>query len=631
MNPILISIIVFGVATVIGACTKSKGGAKVVNAISALGSLILIWIGISGACGGISFSIGSPTSGNVLSGLWSITLKADPLSGFFLIILGILGFSASIYGISYLDKYRGNFRLYSFNYPLFILIMSLVLLSWNLLWFIVFWELMTLFSQFLVAFYRNEKAVKAAFKYFCMTKGGADLLLLSVAIFLLTISGFRVGYGVLSSYLPSYLSSHPFIFWLLAVYLLIGFGVKAGMVPLHSWIPDAYSEAPSNVSALLSGIMKKLPIYMLFRIYLTFFPRNFYLGILIGVFAVITMFFGNMLAFVQNDSKRIPSYSSIAQIGYVLLGLGAGISLTASGHTILGALALLASLYHVFSHAVSKGLLFLNAGAVFYATGTRNLDDLGALAKYMPATAFCGIIGAMSISGMPPFAGFLSKWMLYAATLPSIWIFSLFGIIAMFMSIATTIAFLKYYTAIFSGPEKKELKAEEVPIPMVVGQSILAGFSILLGVYPFFAIFFISKLLDYIGVQFQVSSYYILPGVVIPKVANFMPLLVIFVTFGLGLVLAFGISVRRTKVWTCGTPVEVNRMPSSGYYQAIVEDFKWVYSMAKGAVRGVLRFASGVKKVSLGYEKGSYELSWMTSAAMVFLAILVWLLGGGFW
>ncbi len=631
MGPILIALIIFGIATVVGACTNSRGGAKAVNAISAAGSLVLIWIGVLGVKGGTSFALGNPCSGNVLSGLWSITLKADPLSGFFLLVLGILGFSASIYGISYVNIYHEKFRLYSFNYPLFLLTMALALLSWNLLWFIVFWELMSLFSQFLVAFERNDKAVKAAFKYFCMTKGGADLLLLSVAIFLLAVSGFKVSYGILSAYLPKYLSAHPFTFWLLAIYLLIGFGVKAAMVPFHSWLPEAHPEAPSNVSALLSGIMIKLPVYMLFRVYLSFFPLNFYLGIVIGVFAVVTMFFGNMFAFVQRDSKRLPAYSSVGQIGYVLLGLGAGISLLSSGYNVLGSLALIASLYHVFAHAVSKGLMFLNAGAVLYATGTRDLDELGALAKYMPATAFCGLIGAMSISGMPPFAGFLSKWMLYASTLPSIWIFSLFGIVAMFMSIATTISFLKYYTAIFSRPGRKELKAKEVPLSMVIGQFVLTGFAVALGLYPYFGVSIISRTVSYLGFSVPISSYYILPGIVIPKVANFMPLLVLFVTFGLGLTLAFGISVRRTRVWTCGTPVEVNGLPSDGYYQAIVQDFKLVYSIASGALRGLLRFASGVKKLSLGYEKGSYELSWMISAAMVFLAILVWLLGGGVW
>ena len=616
-------------AAVIGLFSGGKTMTKVVNLISAIASLGICYLGVLGLTDNppsIKLSFFNGGSG-ILQSFCSLSLKITHLSAFFLLILGVLSFSASLYGVSYMDMYRRNTRLYNLSYPLFLLFMMLTLLTQNLLWFIIFWELMTLFSQFLVAFERNEKAIRAAFKYFCMTKAGADFMLLAIILMIVRIAG-TGDYSEMARLLPQYLSHHSMETYAIAIGMLLGLGVKAAVVPFHSWLPDAHPEAPSNVSALLSGVMIKLPVYMMFLVFLEFLPRNEYIGLGVALMGTLTLFFGTMYALKQTDSKRLLAYHSVGQIGYIVFSFGAGLYFLSTGHVFLGVLALMASLYHTINHAMFKGLLFLTAGSVVYRTGSRDLNYLGGLAKFMPITALTALIGALSIAGMPPFNGFVSKWMIYVSTIPTPTILSLCGVLALFISSVTTASFVKYFTAMFTRPPLEKIRTKEVPPTMWIPQEILAFICLLFGVYPKLPLDIISRSISSIGIT--VPALKTFPGVVVPNVGNVEPLAMFVVILTLGTVLlALTYSKTALPVWTTGTRKPLGmRLPASSYYASFEEEFEEVYSFGKWTQEIASLLWRFTKKITILYDEQSYQLDSMMITSAVALLLMILVLGG---
>jgi len=613
--------------------SKAKVVLKIVSILSAVASAVIIYNGILGLKTTSELKYNLFNSSSFFASLNYLVFRVDALSAFFLLILGILSLCASVYGIKYMERYfeREDMRVYTFNYPLFILTMYLVVICWNLLWFIIFWELMTLFSQFLVAFeQRKEKAVKAAFKYFCMTKAGAEFIVLTLILIILKATNFNANYSEIANVLPAYLSVHSTTLYTLTFALLIGLGVKAAMVPLHSWLPDAHPEAPSNVSALLSGIMIKLPIYMMFRFFLGFFPLKPEIGIVIAIFGILTLFFSMMYALLQEDSKRLLAFSSIDNIGYILLPMGAGIYFLANGTRLFGGIALAAALFHTMNHAFFKGLLFLTAGSVMYETGTRDLNYLGSLAKKMPLTAFTALIGSLAIAGIPPLNGFVSKWMIYISTLTSP-ATSLFGIIAIFISAVTLGTFVKYFTAIFTKPPVKEIDAKEVPLSMSVSQLLLALLCIVFGIYPFLPLKMISQALGSIGVQIHLDSLVVYPSLVVPKTGNYSPIIIFAFLLVSTLIVLLLIPSRGEVVptWKTGRSEDLNMsMPADAYYRDFREVFREVYTVGDASKRFVQKIAEIGGMFGIKFEVLSYDLNSMLSIAMVLIVILVAVLGG---
>lgn len=614
----------------LGLFGKGKPSLHLSNILSAISSLSICYVAFLGFKKSLELKFQIYSSSSIISSLNWLVLRVDPLSAFFLLILGILGFCASLYGIKYMEHYlnKGNVKTYNFNYPIFLLTMYLVMISWDLLWFIIFWELMSLFSQFLVAFERsNEKAIRAAFKYFYMTKAGAEFLVLTIVAVILKVTNFNANYSEVARLLPLYLQSNPSTLYFLTFALLIGFGVKAAMVPLHSWLPDAHPEAPSNVSALLSGIMIKLPIYMLLRFFLSFFPLNPDIGIVIALFGTLTMFFGTMYALKQADSKRLLAYHSVGQIGYVIFALGAGIYLLSEGYTTLGALALMASLFHALNHALFKGLLFLTAGSVIYRTGSRDLDDLGGLARFMPITAFTALIGSLSIVGVPPFNGFVSKWMIYVSTLPTP--VSLFGVMALFIGAVTTASFVKYFTSIFVRPPTKEIVVKEVPALMFAPQLILATLCVLFGVYPFVPLKMVSHALS--SVDISLVSLVVYPSLVMPKIGNYSPL-VVFVFLLLSTTTVLLLLPSRGKVmpiWKTGRADQFNvGMPAEAYYKEFKETFNEAYMLGKVSGTFLQKLVKTGRAFGTKFEILSYNFDSIFFPAMLLMVVLVIVLGG---
>jgi formate hydrogenlyase subunit 3/multisubunit Na+/H+ antiporter MnhD subunit len=258
-------------------------------------------------------------------------------------------------------------------------------------------------------------------------------------------------------------------------FLIVGFGTKAGIAPFHPWLPDAHAEAPSPVSALLSGVMIKMAAYALARTVTIFFPTYPALTVFVVVLGSFTMLLGGVMALAQDDLKRLLAYSSVSQMGYVIVGLGFG--------TYLG---IYGGLFHLVTHAAAKALLFLSVGAVIYATSARSISELGGLSKRMPITAVCFFIGAFSIAGMPPFGGFMSKLTIFMAG-AGVGMWAAVGV-GVFASLLTLVVVFRAGQAVFWGDPKSGATAlesvREVPASLWVAMVALAGVCLLLGVYP---------------------------------------------------------------------------------------------------------------------------------------------------
>ncbi|MDD5692815.1 MAG: proton-conducting transporter membrane subunit [Candidatus Omnitrophica bacterium] len=340
----------------------------------------------------------------------NFNLLFDPLSIFFLFVIFAISLPSTVYSFGYLKgEYSFAKRtLAGFLLFAFVASMALVVTVSNVFIFLVAWEIMSLVSYFLVVFdTEHEKSIQAGLIYIVMTHIGTAFL----------IAAFLVMYQYAHSFeflaIKNACQAMPFqtrntVFLL----LLAGFGTKAGIVPLHIWLPYAHPQAPSHISSIMSGVMIKTAIYGLIRFVISILGVNSsWWGILILVLGVISCLVGVIYALMDHDIKRLLAYHSVENIGIILLGLGMSMFFISKGLPYLAVFALIAGLYHLVNHAIFKGLLFLCAGSVYKATGTRDIEKLGGLIKKMPHTAFYFLIGAMGISALPPLNGFVSEWL----------------------------------------------------------------------------------------------------------------------------------------------------------------------------------------------------------------------------
>lgn len=349
-------------------------------------------------------------------------LRIDPLSGVFLVIIGLLSTYVSIYSIGYVKEiaaHRPITKLVVF-YLLFIAGMFMVVVSDDALVFLISWEIMAVASYFLVVF-EDERVEnrRAAFLYLVVAHVGAIGILLSFGV----MAGLTTGFKGFSGYTFEAMRAAKFPSgWATAAFLLsfFGFAAKAGVVPLHVWLPEAHPVAPSNVSALMSGVMLKTAVYGIVRV--TFdLLRNFpwWWGAVVLVFGVVSAVLGVLYALMQHDLKRLLAYHSVENIGIILIGIGLALIFASFNMPLLSALALTAGLFHALNHALFKGLLFMGAGAVLHATRRRNMEEMGGLIHLMPWTAALFLVGCLSISALPPFNGFVSEWLTFQAFLLS--------------------------------------------------------------------------------------------------------------------------------------------------------------------------------------------------------------------
>lgn len=470
---------------------------------SALGSFLAIILSV------IVFS-----SGNVHQSLFStqhlfdFEILVDGFSAFFILIIGLVSSSVSIYSLSYSKKFddkKSNSSL-GMMFNIFIASMILVVISNNAFFFLIFWELMSLTSFFLVIYeHENQNNLKSGLTYLAMTHLGTALIFASFLLMYaqtgsLSFDSFRNIDGI-----PNYLKDIAFVL------AFIGFGTKAGMVPLHVWLPKAHPSAPSNASSLMSAVMLKIAIYGIVRLifdFNTIDDSSHYLWWGIGIVAIgaVSALVGVLYALVEHDIKRALAFHSIENIGIIFIGLGLSVIFTSFNLTSLSVLALVASMFHTLNHALFKGLLFMAAGSVHYSTHTKNIEDLGGLIKKMPWTALMFLIGSISIIGLPPLNGFISEWLTLQSLLsvfqlpsPILQVFLAFASLAFALTIGLASAtFVKLFGISFLSKSRSltSAKAIEVPRFMLAGKSILAASCILLGILPFIGINLIVTAFD---------------------------------------------------------------------------------------------------------------------------------------
>ena len=421
------------------------------------------------------------------------TLFADGISVSIAITSLVLIFAAAIFSINYMAGKK--------NLPVYYALLSLlsvglvgVFITSNLLLFYFCWELMLVPAYFIVGGWGYKESYRAAFKLFIFTHAGAVFVLLGIGAIYMT-----TGHTDMFEAQTALVAYSDIARWIL-IALTAGFAVKMAIVPVHMWLPDAHSEAPATMSALLSGVIISAGAYAILRLSLgvvfpsvgIVFATNFLHAL--TIFGVISAFFGSLIALVENDIKRIIAYSSIAHMGYVMFGLSLFPAAIAAGEVfaLTTAVAITGTVLHLISHAASKGLFFLSAGAVMHQTEARDINDMGGLAGKMPFTAVSSAIAALSIAGTPPFACFISEFLIFVGAFEIIRIDGFFLLPTAFMLVATVLSLaysLRFISRVFLGqPKATEASSKKLSIPnyMKLALGILVFLVIILGIYPTF-------------------------------------------------------------------------------------------------------------------------------------------------
>jgi hydrogenase-4 component B len=562
---------------------------------------------------------------NVPSLHFAVRFHVDGLAAFFLLLAASLAMLAALYSIRYMHRHEKS-RSYYPNFLLFLAGIYGLLSTADMLWFfLLFWQLMTVPSYALIRFeHKNRENVRAAYKYLLVMELACAAIMIGAAI--LAAPGQATGsvkyeFETVSGNLPLLLIMRPGITALAFALFLAGFGILMGMWPFGQvWLPDAEPACPSPASALVSGVMIKVGVYGLIRYFLWLVPASALSmyplarwGLLIALLGTITLFTGTMQALKQEQSKRLLAFHSIGQIGYILLGIGTCMALLPASNATARALAVLAlvgALFHVLNHGLFKGLLFFNAGSMLYATGTQDLNLMGGLMKFMPLTGITALVASFSISGVPLFNGFASKWSIYVATIQggaTVRYLPLCAVIAILTSVLTLASFIKFFGTSFLSRAStlvKERAAEtklEVSWLMEVPQIVLAFFCILLGIVPAIAFILIRHALQASGQGLSNVLATAAPtgswaGLEVHSSALFMPF-VLAVVLGLTFLLAYGISKlrrapRRSAVpWLCGYAVEAdcNRYVAHNFYGEIKRYFRWLGGMPQARRQPAIR------------------------------------------
>jgi formate hydrogenlyase subunit 3/multisubunit Na+/H+ antiporter MnhD subunit len=544
------------------------------------------------------WAIGAPASVAILpAGLPDLPfhVRIDALSGFFLLLLGGVSFGISIFAVGYFrDTGATVLGLLSLQYHVFLASMAFVLIADDAYLFMITWESMALSSYFLVTTeHHNEQNRKAGFIYLLVAHIGALGILLCFGV----LHGGHGDYTFDALRAADLQGSWATVAFLLAFF---GFGAKAGMLPLHVWLPEAHPAAPSPVSALMSGVMLKTAIYGMVRVIYDLIGNiRWEWGLTVLLLGAATSLFGVLFALMQHDLKRLLAYHSVENIGIILIGIGLSMVFIGSGHPVAGALGLIAGLYHTLNHAVFKGLLFLGAGSILKSTGIRNLNEMGGLIRYLPYTALYFLIGALAISALPPLNGFVSEWLTFQASLQaplleSSVVRSLVPIVAAVLALSgalTGMCFVKVYGIAFLGQQRHEFAEppREASDWERGGMLWLTLACFALGLFPVYMVGVLNKVsLALIGTGLNeeaMAAGWLWLAPTSSAQASYSPvvfLLVIAAVFGLTLLAVHHIyhaRLRRADPWDCGFPAQTSRMQDSAdaFGQPIRQIFAPVY------------------------------------------------------
>jgi formate hydrogenlyase subunit 3/multisubunit Na+/H+ antiporter MnhD subunit len=587
---VTLSVVWIGLGGVALACRRTRR--VVIDMVFPAGAAVALALALTGL-----WAMNAPASVAVLpAGLPDLPfhVRVDALSGFFLLLLGSVSFGVSLFSSGYFRHGDRPPGLLCFQYHLFLASMAFVLIADDAYLFMVTWESMALSSYFLVTTeHRDEQNRRAGFIYLLIAHLGAISILLSFGVL-------HGGHGdyTFEALRRAELSE----FWATVAFALafFGFGAKAGMLPLHVWLPEAHPAAPSPVSALMSGVMLKTAIYGMVRvIYDLIGGIRWEWGLTVLLFGAATSLFGVLFALMQHDLKRLLAYHSVENIGIILIGIGLSMVFIGSGHPVAGVLGLIAGLYHTLNHAVFKGLLFLGAGAILHSTGLRNLNDMGGLIRYMPHTAFYFLVGALAISALPPLNGFISEWLTFQASLQapileSSVVRSLVPIVAAVLALSgalTGMCFVKVYGVAFLGQHRHALaeKPRDADGWERAGMLWLALGCVALGLLPVFMIRQlnnVSQVLIHAGLPDEaIASGWLWLVPTSSAQASYSPVVFLLVIAAVVALTFFAVRqfyhgrLRRADPWDCGFSEQTARMEDTadGFGQPIRHIFAPVF------------------------------------------------------
>ncbi|MDO8875806.1 MAG: hydrogenase 4 subunit B [Pseudolabrys sp.] len=493
--------------------------------------------------------------------------RIDPLSAFFLVTVNLGGAAASLFALGYGRHEEAPQRVLPF-FPVYLAAMNLVVLADDAFTFLVSWEFMSLSSWALViANHRVQENMRAGYVYLLMASFGTLTLLLAFGL---------LGGGDGAYAFDAIRAAHPEIGTaaLVLILALIGAGSKAGLVPLHAWLPLAHPAAPSHVSALMSGVMTKVAVYGFIRITFDLLgsPQWWWSLVVLGVGGV-TAVMGVLYALMQSDLKRVLAYSTIENIGLIFASLGLALAFKAYGMDAAAALALTAALLHVFNHALFKSLLFFGAGSVRAATGTRDMEQLGGLIHRMPQTAFVFLVGCTAISALPPLNGFVSEWLSFQAILlspqlPSWGLKLMVPAVGALLALSAALAgacFVRAFGITFLGRPRSSAAetAQETDTNSLAAMYALAAACLIAGVLPGLFIDTLAPVVQQLTggrlpVQTGAEWMSIVP--IAESRSSYTGMLVFAFMFITGMITAFAIhrlasdKIRRGPAWGCGYP-----------------------------------------------------------------------------
>ena len=486
----------------------------------------------------------------------------DKLSVFFIVVINITVFVGFLYARGYLNPYYQNknalrFSIHYFSYLWLYLSMIMVVMIRDGLSFLIVWELMALSSFLLVIFDAEDRTI--------MKTGISYLIQMHIGMFFILVSFLIVdkATGQMSfDALRLYFSNHSDL--LLFILFFVGFGIKAGFIPMHTWLPEAHPAAPSHVSGVMSGVMIKMGIYGILRVLMSVQNDLLFIGLIILSVSLVSGVFGVMMAIVQHDLKRLLAYHSIENIGIIGIGIGLGVIGLATNNTVLSLLGFSGGLLHVLNHSLFKSLLFFNAGSVYQTTHTRNIEHLGGLMKKMPYTAVLFLIGSLAICGLPPFNGFISEYLIYIGMFKSLSAANLYQSIVILSSIVglamigglAIFCFTKAFGIVFLGNPRSEnaSMAKEVSRIMIFPQFITIVFIMLIGLA---SVLFVKPVFNIISQSFALPDITLVAGASVKNLTQISIISGIFITIIIILLIYRHFHLKTKQIgigptWGCG-------------------------------------------------------------------------------
>jgi len=504
----------------------------------------------------------------------AIPLRIDALSAWFILIINFTSVTGALYGAGYLKSYAVQPALISFHWILYIVFQSsmiAVCMVQHSIAFIVAWEIMSLSSMFLILLdYTNPKVLKAGINY--LVQMHLSVIFLTVAFIWVYFKTGTFDFKGISAFFDLKVN-----IWLFLLFFA-GFGLKAGFIGLHTWLPQAHPAAPSHISGVMSGVIVKMGIYGIFRIIASLKSDYLILGEIIITISVLTGLFGIMNAAVHRDFKKMLAYCTIENIGIIGIGIGLGLIGIAKGQGLLCFLGFGGALLHVLNHSLFKSLLFFSAGSVYTQTHTRDMDKLGGLIKKMPKTAVLFLTGSIAIGGIPPLNGFISEFLIYCGILYGINSAGISQITLMILAFAglsliggiSILTFTKTFGTIFLGTPRQKLKHEPVEVSslMLIPQYLIIAIMVLIAFFPGYFIQLIAVVLNiktFSNISLNIND---LQGYLVVmkniSLASIIFLAVIGLVYGIRWFFTRKTEEKYSATWGCAYPSPNEHMQYTG-------------------------------------------------------------------